>query len=61
MEWQALELTHVVHDPSDPLSIVFAFSALVPFCVLVSLATLFVSKRELLWGWTIQGWSSMKQ
>mmetsp|Transcript_1793 Transcript_1793/g.6407 ORF Transcript_1793/g.6407 Transcript_1793/m.6407 type:complete len:214 (-) Transcript_1793:158-799(-) len=55
MEWQALELTHVVHDPGDPLSVVFAFSALVPFCVLVGLATLFVAKREMVWGWALAG------
>ncbi|KAI9008504.1 hypothetical protein DFJ74DRAFT_687699 [Hyaloraphidium curvatum] len=44
---EPLDLTHVLHDPNDPLGVLFALSALVPIFVIVGYATAIVARREI--------------
>lgn len=39
-------LTHVLHDPKDPLGVAFAVSALVPIFLIVAYLTAFIARRE---------------
>ena len=47
MELTSLKVTHVYYNPSDPLSLVSAYVALVPQALMVIYVTLIYSRREI--------------
>jgi dolichyldiphosphatase len=43
----SLKVTHVYYDPSDPLSLISAYLALIPQALMVIYVTLIYSRREI--------------
>ena len=43
----SLKVTHVFYDPSDPLSLLFAYMALIPQGLMVIYVTLIYARREI--------------
>lgn len=44
---EPFDLTHVLHNPSEPLDVLFALSALLPIFLIVAYVTMIISRREI--------------
>jgi dolichyldiphosphatase len=47
LQLESLKITHVYYNPSDPLSLVSAYLALVPQALMVVYVTLIYARREI--------------